>query len=121
MTECVLPSLDPSAFHATAAGTWIYFLQEGSAGPIKIGYAWRVLDRLRSAQTGNPRELRLIGVIFVLELGHISSSLLPTNARRVERELHLLFAPSRIRGEWFSPSEDLVRYVANLRTPEGTP
>lgn len=66
---------------------------------IKIGQSSDLagaFDRLKSCQTGNPRELSIIGVTS-----------LP------EKELHERFANDHIRGEWFAVSHDLLRFIAS--------
>jgi hypothetical protein len=67
--------------------TFIYFIQSGEDGPIKIGFSNRPDRRLPELQTGNPRELILRHVI--------------PGDTSVERQLHARFEPARIRGEWF--------------------
>jgi hypothetical protein len=67
--------------------TFIYFVQSGENGPIKIGFSNRPDRRLPELQTGNPRELVLRHVI--------------PGDTSVERQLHTRFEPARIRGEWF--------------------
>lgn len=67
--------------------TFIYFLQSGSDGPVKIGLSSRPGRRAPELQTGNPRELLLRHVV--------------PGDRSVEKQLHNRFEPARIRGEWF--------------------
>jgi Meiotically Up-regulated Gene 113 (MUG113) protein len=67
--------------------TFIYFIQSGEDGPIKIGLSNRPERRVPELQTGNPRELLMRHVI-------------PGNLA-VEQQLHQRFEPARIRGEWF--------------------
>lgn len=78
----------------------VYFVQAGRNGPIKIGVTtvW-VEERMKTLQCGNHRELRLVGIICCR--GH-----------ELEARIHRHFAPSRIRGEWFRPSCDLLDYIA---------
>jgi hypothetical protein len=68
---------------------FLYFIQAGEEGPIKIGIASNVTKRLSMLQIGNAEELR---VLALLEC-HPS----------VEDLLHGRFAEGRIRGEWFDP------------------
>ncbi len=76
---------------------WLYFIQQGCDGPIKIGLARDPADRLRTLQQGNPVELHLIGVYraFAVE----------------ERELHDQFEQWRLRGEWFTPNAELALII----------
>jgi hypothetical protein len=67
--------------------SFIYFIQSGEDGPIKIGLSHDPTKRLPQLQTGNHVDLRLRHVIPG-DLG-------------VEQTLHERFEPARIRGEWF--------------------
>jgi hypothetical protein len=67
--------------------TFIYFIQSGEEGPIKIGFSNRPARRAPELQTGNPRELLLRHVV--------------PGDRAMEDQLHRRFEPARIRGEWF--------------------
>jgi hypothetical protein len=86
----------------------IYFVREiigDGYGPfVKIGLVARKegrdsMDRLKEHQTGNPRVLRID-----------PKQIVKTEAvHRVEAQLHKIFAPQRVSGEWFSmPDETLV-------------
>jgi Meiotically up-regulated gene 113 len=66
---------------------FIYFIQSGVSGPVKIGLSKTPVQRVSKLQTGNPRDLILRHVI--------------PGDRGVESELHDRFKPARIRGEWF--------------------
>lgn len=79
----------------------IYFIQIGDEGPVKIGYAEMPGSRLTNLQSASPYELNLL--------------LIGAGDRELERELHELFAASRIRGEWFEPSNDLYEFVGDPR------
>jgi hypothetical protein len=109
-----LRTLDPLAYPASFQGAWVYFIREGHTGPIKIGYAWRIVDRFNSAQVGNPRELFLVGAIYVAEGEPIRHRTIPKRTKAFERALHQRFAAARIRGEWFHPVEILLDYIAKL-------
>jgi hypothetical protein len=67
--------------------SFIYFVQSGEHGLIKIGLSNGPMRRLPELQTGNPDELLLRHVI--------------PGDRAVEASLHQRFEPARIRGEWF--------------------
>jgi hypothetical protein len=66
---------------------FVYFIQDGENGPIKIGLSNEPDKRIGKLQTGNPRELFLRHVI--------------PGDRAVEHQLHDRFEPARVRGEWF--------------------
>lgn len=80
----------------------VYFLQHDRRGPIKIGHAGNVALRVRLLQAGNPYPLYLLGVIR-------------DEGREQEKRLHAEFAPSRLGGEWFFPSDALLAYIASLK------
>jgi hypothetical protein len=67
--------------------SYVYFVQVGDDGPIKIGTAMRPQKRLMGLQGANPKKLHLRAFI--------------QGGRREERVLHDRFADGRIRGEWF--------------------
>lgn len=76
----------------------VYFIQEGFNGPIKIGYAHTdVASRMKSMQTANSNELRLLGTV-------------PAKVYD-ERFWHARFQADRVRGEWFAPSNLLVEAI----------
>ena len=78
----------------------VYFIQEGNSGPIKIGQTFgSPLDRLTQLQTGNPRELHLLGVMH----GHCGD----------EEEIHRQFAGVHLRGEWFQPTQELLAFISD--------
>lgn len=74
---------------------WIYFIQEGFGGPIKIGFSRNPEWRIPSLQTGNSNELRLLGKF--------------RGTKRDEMAFHKAFLEYRIRGEWFKPILTLLR------------
>lgn len=80
---------------------FVYFVQCGEDGPIKIGTAKDLRMRLSSLQIGCPYELRLLGA--------------REGDMLTESELHRRFARYRIRGEWFEPSEGLLREIEPCR------
>ncbi len=91
---------------AQGRGKWvIYFITAGSAGPVKIGMTCgtsteSVQNRLQSLQTGNHE---FLGVALIMPGDECT-----------ERNLHLLFRHSRIRGEWFERGGSVMPFVAGL-------
>ena len=78
----------------------IYFIQAGKDGPIKIGYSHSdngVKSRLSALQTSNHSNLFLLKITK----GNLD----------YEKRLHLMFDDSRLRGEWFSPTVDLLNFI----------
>lgn len=91
-----------------AAPEWVYFVQEGTSGPIKIGATSNVIGRTRSLQLATWRTLNLLGAC--------------KGGRDLERALHARFRSHEIAGEWFHPVPDLLGYVAeHARLPESMP
>lgn len=81
--------------------TFIYFIQSGDGGPIKIGIAVDVEERREGLQCGNPVRLHIVGVVV--------------GDWHLEQSLQARFAEGRIHGEWFRPDTpglaDLLAYV----------
>jgi len=78
--------------------SWVYFIQEGTDGPIKIGYtAANPKGRLAALQTGNAKPLRVVTWA--------------PGTTQDERDLHERFKHLRMQGEWFQPAADLVAFV----------
>lgn len=71
-----------------------YFIQRQD-GPVKIGAAVDVFQRMAALQTASPEPLRLIGVIIL-------------GGYRMERYLHGLLADDRIGGEWYAPTQRVL-------------
>jgi hypothetical protein len=83
--------------------TWVYAIQQGEDGPIKIGSAKDPDERLATLQCGNPQ--KLIGVAaWEAPLAH-------------ERALHGAFSHLRIRGEWFEPTPVLLKFIYFMDAP----
>lgn len=79
----------------------IYFIQSGSAGPIKIGYtASSVGRRLATLQTAHPEKLTL--------LAHVAGD------RAKEKALHSRFESHRLEGEWFNPDHEILNMIEEL-------
>ncbi|WP_445222199.1 GIY-YIG nuclease family protein [Bradyrhizobium sp. Pa8] len=77
----------------------VYFFQTGEF--IKIGKsdAWR--ERLSGLQTASPYR---IDPLLVLRA-----------TPGLERQLHIQFKASHIRGEWFRPTADLMQFIEDNR------
>lgn len=83
----------------------VYFVREGSHGPIKIGYASQVSRRVGQLQTGNATALELLGWLVA------------ESDTELERSLHETYSASRMRGEWFNITQDEV--LEELRRNNG--
>jgi hypothetical protein len=66
------------------------------AGPSKVGIASSVERHLRDLQTGNHLRLKVMAV---------SQELTLSEARRAERQAHVLLREKRLFGEWFNVDE----------------
>lgn len=78
----------------------IYFIQEGTDGPIKIGRTTQghIHVRLSQLQCGNPSPLRLLGYLPG-DLG-------------LERAMHSILARHRLQGEWFAAHPEVLKEAA---------
>ena len=85
-------SHEPDAF--------IYCVQQGDSGLIKIGRARNPESRLKSMQTGNAETLHLRAAAWL--------------PGEMEWVIHRELKPWRYRGEWFQPTVEVVNVVALL-------
>lgn len=76
---------------------FIYFIQAGKSGPIKIGITQNVLTRLSTLQTSHYEKLNLLKLF----------------RGKLDDETNLLkqFKNCNIRGEWFWPTEEIISYI----------
>lgn len=81
---------------------WIYFIQRGQDGPIKIGIAKDVGKRLSDLQVGCPEKLRVLAQF-------------QTSSIRAEYYMHSEFAHLRLGGEWFRADPELVDFARSVR------
>jgi len=88
---------------------WVYLIQAGEH--TKIGIATNVQARMAALQTGHPQTLELRGTFECAD------------PRRVEMELHELFRPKHVRGEWFALTDaDITQALNCLKsTPKREP
>lgn len=85
---------------------FLYFIEDVTAGLIKIGIAKDVVKRKYELQTGNANKLRLLGKAkFATEF----------TVRRFEKRVHDLFVSDWVRGEWFKTSDTLRAVAATAR------
>jgi hypothetical protein len=73
----------------------IYFIQDTHSKAIKIGISKNPKGRRSDLQTAHGSKLQLIGVM--------------DGMRTEERKLHAQF--SRLEGEWFEPTYDLLEFI----------
>lgn len=73
---------------------FVYFIATGDLERVKIGLAANPVGRLHELQTGCPEKLYLIASA--------------EGDRSDERKLHEHFGASRLGGEWFSRTDELI-------------
>jgi hypothetical protein len=82
------------------AGSYVYFVQAGTDGPVKIGFTTSPSLRLSAIQIGSAKRLRLVCAV--------------PGGRCLEMALHKAFAGAQMSGEWFKPTPKLVAMMAEL-------
>ena len=78
-----------------------YFIQAGENGSIKVGTTNNILARINLFKTHHDKDL-------------IVRLLIPGGAY-IEQEVAKRFKHLRIRGEWYSPGDDLIAYMDSLK------
>jgi hypothetical protein len=101
----VLAAMRPTWEKKPSGEVFVYFIQAGENGPIKIGIAADHEDRMRSLQVGHYEELRLLKTILTTG---------KKEAEKLEAQFHARFHSYHLRGEWFSPSEDLLAFARRI-------
>lgn len=85
----------------------VYFVTDGEF--IKIGYSNEPKSRMNSLRSGNPRTLRLLGVI--------------PGTLAIEKSLHQRFAHLEVRREWFKDNRheiiNLIEQLVRTANPNG--
>ena len=87
---------------------YLYFIQQGESGPVKIGITGNVESRKSSLQSASPHPLNTLLVI-----PHKNRHL----AEKSEQFIHYLFSQLNMSGEWFIPAPHLIEkieYVKNF-------
>lgn len=88
---------------------YLYFIQAGDNGPIKIGVSSRVETRLRSLQTAHYEKLTCI-----------KKTATKIDPYKIEKEIHRIFSRFRINGEWYSPDKYLTFFISSIRPLKAT-
>lgn len=88
-------------FGGQRSHTFIYFIQAGDHGPIKIGFARDIQNRRTALQSSCHEQLHIRAWINAPQCN--------------ERTIHCHFQPEHVRGEWFRPSPRLLAYIETLR------
>lgn len=84
-----------------ADNRFLYFIQVGIGGPIKIGIASDVERRLLEVQIGCPYKLYLVLAV--------------ASGAPFEGLIHKAFKDINIRGEWFEPQPELMKFIEDAR------
>ncbi len=84
---------------------FIYFIQSGEDGPIKIGITDNVTNRLCSLQSASPYKLKVL----------YSAKLREDLANLEERHMHFIFKGIHLRGEWFRPMPFLMQRIDEMK------
>jgi hypothetical protein len=81
----------------------VYFVRVCGVGPVKIGVAGDPAARVASMRTAHAGELVLLGSV--------------PGGINLERKIHDVLAPWRVRGEWFKDSGEVMSVVTHLTNP----
>lgn len=80
--------------------TYVYFIQAGITGPIKIGNSKNPRGRLTEIQINHYETLTLLGFVAHTEM--------------LEHQIHNAVKGHRIRGEWFSPAKEILDLIEQI-------
>ena len=78
----------------------VYFIQGKKTKNIKIGFSTDPNDRLRQHQTGSGEKLLLLACV--------------EGNQELETQIQKRFDSFRVHGEWFSPNDELIRFIKSL-------
>jgi len=84
---------------------FVYFLRADETGRIKIGTTSNLKARLSAIRTSSSERVGLACAI--------------PGTEALEQLLHERFAETRVRGEWFAPSPELVAFIDGARLMHG--
>lgn len=82
----------------------VYFITAREVGRVKIGCAYDPEQRLAKLQTMSPCDLALEAVLH--------------GTYAEEGQIHKLFEEERVRGEWFTITEEIEAVIAANRAPK---
>ncbi len=77
---------------------FVYLIQRGAGGAVKIGYSAHPMRRIAQLQTGTPEKLRVLATL--------------PGDMDLERTLHKRFAAYVLEGEWYEPAQAIFDYAA---------
>lgn len=93
----------------------VYVIGWDECGPVKIGQALNIKERLDQLQTGNPYRLRVFGAFYVSVIGRCRGNSL-------EREAHRRLGKTGLRmsGEWFDIfADEAVEFLTSIIAEKG--
>ena len=73
---------------------FVYFIQQGADGPIKIGATRSIEKRIKTPQTGSHVALSVLAVV--------------PGGFELERDLHHELMEHQLEGEWFAPTPEVM-------------
>lgn len=76
---------------------FVYFISDQLGGPVKIGTTKHLRERTLWLQGGYPHPLHVLGVL--------------SGDYQLEAEMHRRFAASRLQGEWFQRTPELMEFI----------
>lgn len=92
--------LEFDSFMPERSESYVYVVQAGVDGPVKIGWTADARARLTSLAVDNAAPL------FVLAVA--------PGTMRQEKDLHAHFAAHRIRSEWYRPAPEILTFARDL-------
>jgi hypothetical protein len=87
-------------------GMYVYFVQAGESGPIKIGFSTDPDRRIKTLRTAMSEELIVLKVV--------------KGSRQLEKTLHDQFSEINRRGEWYEPTTELLEFVSGLEASDAS-
>lgn len=87
--------------------SYVYFIADGEF--VKIGKANDVNQRKASLETGNPRDLTILGTITCDSEAESFS---------LEKKLHRHFEPWNHRGEWFIIGPQILDFISTVTSTQ---
>lgn len=79
---------------------YVYFIQKGTTGPVKIGISGDLRARFNMISTHSDEPITLLAAFAGDEID--------------ERNIQKKFSSFHRRGEWFSPDSMLIKYISDL-------
>jgi hypothetical protein len=100
LTEARLRNLARMVLLCRLKDGLVYAIRHGETGPVKFGYAKNARKRLALLQTGTPEPLLLLLTV--------------PGSVKLEKMIHRMLWPLRVRGEWFRAEGATLEVLAAL-------